>query len=86
MSLPDRRCPVPDWAAVETDYRTAGLSLRQMAARHGCHHSSIANRARRQGWRRGTAAAPADPRRAVNGHRENVPAWTRSFGDDDVPA
>jgi hypothetical protein len=48
----DMRCGTPDWPLIEQDYRVAGLSLRQMAAKHGCHHSSIANRASRHGWTR----------------------------------
>jgi hypothetical protein len=42
----------PDWTAIEAGYRCAQYSLREMARRHGCTHSSIANRARREGWSR----------------------------------
>jgi len=41
-----------DWKAVERDYRVGILSLRQLAERHGCSHSAIANRATAAGWRR----------------------------------
>jgi len=48
-----------DWDAVESDYRRGRLSLREMAAKHSCSHSSIANRARRSGWTRLDAAQAA---------------------------
>jgi hypothetical protein len=41
-----------DWRAVELDYVAAKLSLREMAKRHGCSHSAIANRAARERWLR----------------------------------
>jgi hypothetical protein len=41
-----------DWHAVERDYVAGKLSLREMATKHGCSHSAIANRAGRQGWQR----------------------------------
>lgn len=41
-----------DWNAVERDYRAGDMSLRQLAARHSCSHSAIANRAGALGWRR----------------------------------
>ncbi len=41
-----------DWNAIECDYRSASLSLRELAAKHGCSHSSIANFAGRHGWTR----------------------------------
>lgn len=46
-----------DWCAVERDYRTGSLSLREMSLKHGCSHSAIANRAGRNGWTRGTVLA-----------------------------
>ena len=45
----------PDWKAVEHDYRSGVWSLRQLGAMHGCSHSSIANRAQREGWTRTSA-------------------------------
>jgi hypothetical protein len=39
-----------DWRAVEVDYVAAKLSPCEMAKRHGCSHSAIANRAARHGW------------------------------------
>ncbi|WP_280155380.1 hypothetical protein [Piscinibacter sp. XHJ-5] len=41
-----------DWIAVERDYRAGVLSLREMAHKHRCSHSSIANFAERHGWMR----------------------------------
>jgi hypothetical protein len=59
-----RSCP--DWHAIEREYRAGGMSLRQLAAKHRCSHSTIANKARRDGWLRGHAttcgcAPPAGP-------------------------
>jgi hypothetical protein len=48
--LPRRR--YIDWNAVERDYRIGELSLRQLAQRHDCSHSAIANRATNMGWQR----------------------------------
>lgn len=48
--LPHR--PVIDWAAVERDYRAGQQSLRQLGQKHGCSHSSIANRATLHQWPR----------------------------------
>jgi hypothetical protein len=45
----------PDWIAVGQDYRTGELSLRQLAAKHRCSRSSVANKARREGWVRACA-------------------------------
>jgi hypothetical protein len=42
----------PDWIAVERDYRAGQLSLRQLAAKHRCSHSGVANKARRENWTR----------------------------------
>ena len=50
-----------DWAAIELDYRAGALSLREMAHKHGCSHSTIANFAGRHGWTR-TAVVPGRPR------------------------
>jgi hypothetical protein len=41
-----------DWLAIERDYRRGLLSLRQLAHKHGCSHSAIANFAGRHGWTR----------------------------------
>ena len=44
-----------DWAAVEHDYLSGCYSLRELAERHPCARSSIANRARKGGWTRDAA-------------------------------
>jgi hypothetical protein len=41
-----------DWRDVERDYREGRLSLRQLALKHRCSHSTIANFAGRHGWTR----------------------------------
>jgi len=48
-----------DWNAIECDYRSASLSLRELAAKHGCSHSAIANFASRHGWTREPLLRPA---------------------------
>lgn len=47
-----------DWDAISRDYRAGTLSLREMAQKHGCSHSTIANFAGRSGWSR-DASTPA---------------------------
>lgn len=64
-----------DWNAVERDYRESSLSLRELACRHGCSHSAIANRANRLQW---TRALPAQPKAAVPGRTGQPCAW--AFG------
>jgi len=56
-----------DWCAVQSDYRAGSLSLREIAEKHGCSHSAIANRAARDAWTRDASlrsdclpAPPAD--------------------------
>jgi len=46
-----------DWNAIEHDYRASPLSLRELALKHGCSHSTIANFAGRHGWVRKRAEA-----------------------------
>ena len=46
-----------DWLAIERDYRAGLLSLRALAEKHGCAHSTIANFAGRNGWTRQTAVS-----------------------------
>jgi hypothetical protein len=41
---------VVDWEAVERDYRTGRLSLRELEAMHGPSASTIMRRARSKGW------------------------------------
>jgi hypothetical protein len=42
--------PRTDWEAVERDYRATNLTLRELADKHGCSHSAIANQVTRKGW------------------------------------
>jgi hypothetical protein len=39
-----------DWDAVERDYRTGRFTLRELTAKHGPTHTTIARRAEREGW------------------------------------
>lgn len=39
-----------DWDAVERDYRTDTLTLRELAEKHGCSHQAINKRAKSSGW------------------------------------
>jgi hypothetical protein len=61
-----QRIPI-DWMAVERDYRTGALSLREMAQKHRCSHSSIANFADRHGWTRERDGSRLDLARALVG-------------------
>ena len=40
-----------DWEAVERDYRSGQLSLRQIAGLHGCSDGAIRKRAKKHKWR-----------------------------------
>lgn len=65
MTRPERCNREIDWRAVEADYRAGTLSLRQMADKHDCSHSAIANFAGRHGWPQRTATKRPDrPRTA----------------------
>jgi hypothetical protein len=50
-----------DWNAVERDYRTGTFSLRELAERHRCSHSAIANFAGRHGWIRNPSPSADGP-------------------------
>ena len=39
-----------DWPAIERDYRTGKFTLRELEAKHGPTHTTIARRAERLGW------------------------------------
>lgn len=41
-----------DWDAVERDYRTSQMTLRELGEKHGCDHAAIARKAKREGWER----------------------------------
>lgn len=89
-----RRDTAIDWAAVEVDYRSGRLSLRELGEKHGCSHSTIANFASRHAWSRNACERGAveegpersrwlsAPRHPV--HRESVP--TRIADGDRLPS
>ena len=52
-----------DWDAVERDYRVTQLTLRELAAKHGCTHGAVAQQAKKRGWTRDLTPAV---RRATN--------------------
>ena len=59
-----------DWDLVETEYRVAHLSIRQVAEKHGIEASTITRRAKKHGWSRDLsdavrAATKAKVRNAV---------------------
>jgi hypothetical protein len=39
-----------DWQAVERDYRTGLMTLRELAEKHGCSHQAISKRAGKHEW------------------------------------
>lgn len=41
-----------DWPAVERDYRTSQMTLREMGEKYGCTHGAIAQKAKASGWQR----------------------------------
>lgn len=41
-----------DWEAIEREYRAGVLSIREIAARHGCTDAAVRKRAKRDGWQR----------------------------------
>lgn len=52
MTKPEKQRPSVDWEAVERDFRTDTLSLRELATKHGANHATIARRAEREGWKK----------------------------------
>jgi uncharacterized protein YjcR len=56
-----------DWNAIEHDYLASPLSLRELALKHGCSHSTIANFAGRHGWIRMHAEASGRATGAAHG-------------------
>lgn len=59
-----------DWDLIETDYRVAQLSIRQIAEKYGTEPSTITRRAKKAGWQRDLseavrAATKAKVRKAV---------------------
>jgi hypothetical protein len=57
-----------DWRSIEQDYRSGSFSLRELAQKHGCSHSAIANFAGRHGWTR--KPCPCAQIEAHDGHHE----------------
>lgn len=55
---PNTKTPAPkkrkgvDWPAVERDYRTSQMTLRELGEKHGCTHGAIAQKAKASGWQR----------------------------------
>lgn len=43
---------LPDWEAIERDYRAGILSIREIASTQGLTHGAINKRAKRDGWER----------------------------------
>jgi hypothetical protein len=75
-AVPAERCErqprwraTPDWPTIEREYASGRRSLRELAARHRCAHSTIANKAQRAGWRRNMEAV-ADKGREAGSHRD----------------
>jgi hypothetical protein len=67
-----------DWHAIRQDSHTGALSLREMAQKHGCSHSTIANHATRNGWSRNaferSAASLKPTPSSVRNRPRSVPA------------
>lgn len=59
------------WSEVERDYRSGTLSLRELARKYQCSHSTIANRATKSGWTRGEPAASASSPQRVERSRSD---------------
>lgn len=54
-TAPDGATPVAkkvkaDWQAIERDYRTGQFTLRELETKHGAFNSSIARKAKNEGW------------------------------------
>ena len=53
QKAPAKKAARADWEAVERDYRAGKLTLREMAAKHGCTNGRICQVAKEKGWTRG---------------------------------
>lgn len=51
VTTPEKRKKV-DWPAVERDFRTSQMTLRELGQKHGCDHAAIARKAKADGWAR----------------------------------
>lgn len=40
----------PDWKAIKTEYITTGISLRELAKKHGIGMSAVSNHSKAEGW------------------------------------
>lgn len=49
---PKRHSRSTDWEAVERDYRTTHMTVRELEAKYGCSNSRISQRAKKYGWSR----------------------------------
>lgn len=65
----ERRNRDIDWPAMENDDRAGVLSLRNLAQKHDCAHSTIANFATRHGWARRVAQTAGDCLPGQHRHR-----------------
>lgn len=57
MHTGNQRQDKPDWHAIERDYRTGRFTLRELEAKHGAPNSTIARRAKREGWTQDLSSA-----------------------------
>lgn len=48
---PKKRARV-DWAAVEREFRTSQMTLRELGSKFGCDHAAIQRKAKNDGWQR----------------------------------
>jgi hypothetical protein len=39
-----------DWVAAKQEYATSDMSLKEIAAKHGCHHKAVERRSALDGW------------------------------------
>jgi preprotein translocase subunit Sec63 len=46
-----------DWEAVERDYRTTNMTLRELGVKHGVTHSAVAHKAKDNAWKKDLTAA-----------------------------
>lgn len=46
-----------DWEAIERDYRTGSFTDRELGEKHGCSHTAIQKRAKRDQWQKDMAGA-----------------------------
>ncbi len=60
-----RRAPDVDWEAIEADYRCGQLTIRQIAEKHNCTKTRIAQHAAKLGWTQDKTRAVNDATRAA---------------------